>query len=154
MSSSPVLALPDLAKPFEVQTDASDYALGGVLLQEGHPYLVDLVGQGKTPQLYMEDGFLKVKRNQLYVPKGGDLRRTLLAECHDTLWVGHPGEERTMALLRRAYYWPQMANDVAHLLKPFREDTEDPSRSQLTIPSIREPNSTGKRRVEAILDDR
>uniref|UniRef100_A0A1S4B263 Uncharacterized mitochondrial protein AtMg00860-like n=1 Tax=Nicotiana tabacum TaxID=4097 RepID=A0A1S4B263_TOBAC len=37
MSSSPVLALPDLAKPFEVQTDASDYALGGVLLQEGHP---------------------------------------------------------------------------------------------------------------------
>ncbi|OIT34346.1 putative mitochondrial protein, partial [Nicotiana attenuata] len=27
MSSSPVLALPDLAKPFEVQTDASDYAL-------------------------------------------------------------------------------------------------------------------------------
>ncbi|OIT19555.1 hypothetical protein A4A49_59137, partial [Nicotiana attenuata] len=27
MSSSPALALPDLAKPFEVQTDASDYAL-------------------------------------------------------------------------------------------------------------------------------
>ncbi|XP_060196262.1 uncharacterized protein LOC132625679 [Lycium barbarum] len=37
MSSSPVLALPDLTRPFEVETDASDYALGGVLLQEGHP---------------------------------------------------------------------------------------------------------------------
>ncbi|XP_075099538.1 putative mitochondrial protein AtMg00860 [Nicotiana tabacum] len=37
MSSSPVLALPDLAKPFEVQIDAYDYALGGVLLQEGNP---------------------------------------------------------------------------------------------------------------------
>ncbi|XP_070026078.1 uncharacterized protein [Nicotiana sylvestris] len=40
-----------------------------------------------------------------------------------------------------------------NLLKPFREDTEDPSRSQLTIPSIRGPNSTGKMHVKAILDD-
>ena len=37
MTSAPVLALPDMSKPFEVETDASDYAIGGVLLQDGHP---------------------------------------------------------------------------------------------------------------------
>ena len=37
MSSDLVLALLDVSKLFEVQTDASNFALGGVLLQEGHP---------------------------------------------------------------------------------------------------------------------
>ncbi|KAK3026584.1 hypothetical protein RJ639_041604 [Escallonia herrerae] len=37
MSEDPVLALPDVSKSFEVHTDASDFALGGVLMQEGHP---------------------------------------------------------------------------------------------------------------------
>ena len=32
MSKDPVLALPDSGKAFEIQTDASDFALGGVLL--------------------------------------------------------------------------------------------------------------------------
>ncbi|KAJ4960077.1 hypothetical protein NE237_019987 [Protea cynaroides] len=33
----PVMALPDHTKPFEVQTDVSNFAIGGVLMQDGHP---------------------------------------------------------------------------------------------------------------------
>ena len=32
ISSSPVLALPNLRHPFDIQTNASDYAMGAVLL--------------------------------------------------------------------------------------------------------------------------
>ena len=37
ISLAPVLALPDLRQPFEIQTYASDYAMGAVLLQHGKP---------------------------------------------------------------------------------------------------------------------
>ncbi|KAH9310501.1 hypothetical protein KI387_025536, partial [Taxus chinensis] len=34
ISHAPVLSLPNLQQPFEVETNASDYAMGAVLLQE------------------------------------------------------------------------------------------------------------------------
>jgi hypothetical protein len=35
--SAPVLSLPDFTSTFIVQTDASGFAMGAVLLQQGHP---------------------------------------------------------------------------------------------------------------------
>ena len=37
MTRGPVVGLVDVAKPFEIETNASDFALGGVVIQEGHP---------------------------------------------------------------------------------------------------------------------
>jgi hypothetical protein len=37
MTSAPVLALPNFAKPFIVECDASTYGFGSVLVQDGHP---------------------------------------------------------------------------------------------------------------------
>ena len=37
LCSAPVLTLPNLQQPFEIEKDASDYAIGAVLTQQGHP---------------------------------------------------------------------------------------------------------------------
>ena len=37
LCSSLVLSLPDLQHPFEIETNASDYAVGTVLTHHGHP---------------------------------------------------------------------------------------------------------------------
>jgi hypothetical protein len=37
LCSTPILSLPDLQQPFEIETDASDYVVGIVLTQHDHP---------------------------------------------------------------------------------------------------------------------
>jgi hypothetical protein len=37
LCSSPVLHFPDLSQPFDIEFDASQYAIGAILKQGGHP---------------------------------------------------------------------------------------------------------------------
>lgn len=48
----PVLVLPDHTKPYEVHTDASDFALGGVLMQKGHPIAYESRKLNDAEKLY------------------------------------------------------------------------------------------------------
>nr|XP_033513392.1 uncharacterized protein LOC117278077 [Nicotiana tomentosiformis] len=89
-------------------------------------------------------------------------KRYLFAEVHDPRllqkYIGPLSIEKRIEKV--AYrvdtpaWWKIHLVFYVSLLKLFWEDMEDPSRSQLTIPNIRGPNSTEKMRVEAILDDR
>ncbi|CAN6566578.1 unnamed protein product [Malus baccata var. baccata] len=240
LMEEPVLRLPDLSKPFELHTDASDFDIGGVLMQEGHPIayesrklnnaekrytthekemtaiihclrvwrhyllgtpfiiktdnvatsyfqtqqkltpkqarwqeflaefdykleykqgkenvvadalsrrvelmamvlkpqshllgrvreglshdvqaknIVEFVKDGKTRRFWLEDGLLYTKGKRIYIPKWGSLRKEILKECHDSMWAGHPGTHRTLALVSDAYYWPQMRDDVDSYVK-------------------------------------
>ncbi|KAI5675744.1 hypothetical protein M9H77_06694 [Catharanthus roseus] len=50
--NDPVLSLPDYSKPFEVHTDASDFAIGGVLMQDGHPIAYESRKLNETERRY------------------------------------------------------------------------------------------------------
>ena len=58
-----------------------------------------------------------VKGERVFVPSVGGLRRELLKETHDPVWVGHPGVDRMLALLSRSYFWPKMESDVEAYVK-------------------------------------
>ena len=74
--------------------------------------IVEFVKEGKTRRFWLEDDLLYTKGKRIYIPKWGSLRKEILKECHDSMWAGHPGTHRTLALVSDAYYWPQMRDDV------------------------------------------
>ncbi|CEL62189.1 Retrotransposable element Tf2 155 kDa protein type 1 OS=Schizosaccharomyces pombe (strain 972 / ATCC 24843) GN=Tf2-1 PE=4 SV=1 [Rhizoctonia solani AG-1 IB] len=59
----------------------------------------------------MEAGLL-FYQGRILVPNAGDLREDLLRIYHDSPMAGHPGRQRTLELLSRAYYWPGIRADV------------------------------------------
>jgi hypothetical protein len=54
-----------------------------------------------------EDGLLFFKE-RCVVPANEDLRRKIVQRYHDALPMGHPGQYKTLELLRRDYWWPGM----------------------------------------------
>jgi len=74
------------------------------------------------------DGLLRF-REKIYVPWSLDLRRQIVALCHDTQIAGHPGRWKTLELVSRNYWWPQMSRyisqyvstcDLCLQIKPWR----------------------------------
>jgi predicted aspartyl protease len=58
-----------------------------------------------------EEGLL-LHKGKLVVPEVGFLRTHLIRTVHATQATAHPGQKKTLHLLRDRYYWPSMRQDV------------------------------------------
>nr|GEY97676.1 hypothetical protein VITISV_020909 [Tanacetum cinerariifolium] len=99
----PVLKLLNVTMPFKLHIDALDFAVGGFLMQDGHPIAFEIRKLNETERKYT------MQEKEMTT---GDLRRAILKEYHDSKWAGHPGITRTLALVERTYYWPRIGDDV------------------------------------------
>jgi transposase InsO family protein len=58
-----------------------------------------------------QDGLLMF-RGKIYVPKDRDLRRRIVEQHHDSRIAGHAGRWKTLELVARNYWWPQMSRYI------------------------------------------
>jgi transposase InsO family protein len=51
-------------------------------------------------------------RDRIYVPRDEELRRRIVTQHHDSKVAGHPGRWKTLELVARSYWWPQMSRYI------------------------------------------
>jgi len=66
----------------------------------------------KSAEWSLDNGILYY-RGKIYVPNS-DLRRRISALCHDSKIAGHAGRWKTLELVSRNYWWPQMSRYIGH----------------------------------------
>jgi len=61
---------------------------------------------------FMEEGGLLLKDGRVYVPEDNGVKLRILGGCHDGKTAGHLGQEKTLELVARDYFWPGMRKFV------------------------------------------
>ena len=61
---------------------------------------------------WLEDEGLLRFRGKIYVLQNLDLRRRVVLLCHDIKVARHPGRWKTLELVSRNYWWPQISRYI------------------------------------------
>jgi hypothetical protein len=73
-------------------------------------------GTIKSAKWSESDRFLMF-HGKIYVPKDRDLRHHIVKQHHDTCIAGHAGHFKTIKLIARNYWWPQMSHYIGIYVK-------------------------------------
>ena len=70
-------------------------------------------GTTSTPKnLYYVANGLLYRNSKVCIPHIKDIKNKILYECHDAPSAGHPGVQRTLALIKARFFWPKMKPEV------------------------------------------
>lgn len=84
--------------------------------------------QGKSFQSLVIKDDLLLKDSRIYVPNYQSLKVKLLQEAHDSPIAGHVGSVKTIELVSRDYYWPNMHREIQEYVATCRKcQTNKPS---------------------------
>ena len=57
------------------------------------------------------------KDERIVVPDDAGLRRRIIEECHSSLFAGHMGRDKTIELVSRLFWWPNLRDDVSTFVR-------------------------------------
>ena len=79
--------------------------------------LRELADSADEAEAWVQHDQLWYYKLALYVPNDSAVRAELMRIHHDDELAGHFGRDKTEALLRRKYFWPELAKEVAEYVK-------------------------------------
>ena len=65
---------------------------------------------------WLEDDELLQFRGKIYVPQNSDLQRQIVSLCHNTKVTRYPRCWKTLELVSRNYWWPQMSRYIGQYI--------------------------------------
>ena len=114
------------------------------LIQQG--YLTDSsFGDPAQPQhlhahMYPYDGlWLHTPDHTIVIPDHGNLRQDIITELHESMFAGHPGENRTIHLVKRYFWWPGLVADCRAFVKGCTICQRNKSSTQKPAGELKQP---------------
>ena len=88
-----------------------------------------------------QDGLWMVQ-GRLIVPPNEELKRTILHRYHDSPTAGHPGRDRTLEVVKRMFWWPDLTKWVTAYVQGCSDCQQNKLRNHpKRIPQFRIPTS-------------
>ena len=67
------------------------------------------------------------RKGKVYIPSDPSLRKLIMESEYDSHVAGHMGMDKTMELVDRNFYWPEMAKDIEDYVRSCQASQKNKS---------------------------